>query len=138
MPDSLLKAVQNYFTSNSTLSAALTGGLWTSEVPEDTSLPYGALDHEGTVYEHHFNPASKFIEHSRFCIHIYAVGAEAADTLIDTIVTQYRNASLPYTTKQCMAVIPLNSMVESTPGRYRDGTLIYHGYARFDVRVSTI
>lgn len=136
MAESILKAVQTYFTANTALTTAITGGMWTSEVPENTELPYACLEHEGTVYEHEMSTRHKAIEYSRFCIHVYGVGAETVDTLTDLLVEQYRAAALPFTGKTPMSCYPLNSLVQSTPSRYRDGTLVYHGTCRFDAKVS--
>lgn len=136
--DSLLKAVHERFTSSG-LSLNITGGLWTSEVPEGQELPYCAVFHEGTCYEH-VSPAnlSKWQEHARLSFHVYGRGAEEAEELAAALVVAYAGGQgvLSMATRTVQAVLPDGLSLVSESVRYRDGSLIYRASVWFDVKIS--
>lgn len=140
MADSLLVAIHKKFNNSGELIALLPGGLWTSEVPESTQPAYAAIEHEGTVYEYHFSQPSgtKFIEHCQICFHVYTKTAEEADEIVDSLARIYNGGKdvLSLSTKTCMAVSPIESQIEAAMGRWEDGSMIYHGYLRVNIKLS--
>ncbi len=139
MADTLLKAIHRRFT-NAGLSGTITGGLWTSEVPEDTELPYCAVFHEGTQYEHMMRGGAKtWVEHSRASFHIYAAGAENAEVAGDAVLEAFTGGThdtLPYHTKRCCHCLIDSMSVTPETVRYRDGSLVYCARLVFDILVS--
>ena len=138
MADSLLGAVKQAFEADPTLGAMAPGGLWTSEVPEDTELPYVCLDHEGTEYRWTASGGEKRVEQSVVCFHVYAAGAESAEEVAGRLVDVFkRPGCLSFDSKRLMAMVPLQLQVQSTPGRFEDGHLVYLASLRCDVKVSS-
>ncbi len=139
MADSLLRALKTAF-ANSPLSGTISGGMWTSEVPEDTELPYVAVMHEGTGFEHISTggPPRHWIEHARVSFHVYGRGAEETEDLaIDLIDTFVGGPEiLTFQNKRAMASVPDNYVVSSETLRYKDGSLIYRGSVQFEFVIS--
>jgi hypothetical protein len=83
----LLNAIYSYFTTNTTLTAALPGGLHRDQVPEGTALPY-AVSHvlESTI-QYGYLGACRSTVTLRFSL--FGVGHDASGTLAQTFVSQF-------------------------------------------------
>ncbi len=140
MADSILRAIHSKFDNSAELKALLQGGLWTSEVAENTQPPFAALEHEGTVYDYQFsNPSgTKYIQYCMVCFHVYTKTAEEADDIIERLAELYNGGrdTLSLTSRVCMSVSPVEAQVEAAMGRWEDGSMIYHGYLRVNIKLS--
>src|SRR6266699_3362204 len=122
MAYSLLRALKQAFAA-SPLSGTISGGMWTSEVPEDTELPYCAVMHEGTGFEH-ISTGGKprhWIEHARVSFHLYGRGAEETEDLALNLIDTFTGGPeiLSFQSKRAMASVPDNYLVTSETLRYK-------------------
>lgn len=140
MSFSVLKAIHDRFESSATLSTSIVGGLWTSAVPERPELPYASVSHDGTMYEHVMGSGRKRIEITRvtFCIYHNSM-LDLEDLSLDLIdhfdgpdVLSFNSSS----GRSLMYVRPDGYRINSDPGRYEDGSQIYHSTVSFEIQVS--
>jgi len=83
----LLNAIYSYFTSNSTLTTALPGGLHRDQAAEGTALPYAVSTVLASAIEYGYLGACRSTVTIRFSI--FGVGHDASGALAQTFVSQF-------------------------------------------------
>ena len=92
---SLLNAIFSSFTSNSTLTAALPGGLHRDQAAEGPALPYVVSTVLQSTIEYGYHGACRSDVSIRF--NVFGVGHDASGTLAQTLVSQFDDQLLSLT-----------------------------------------
>lgn len=125
--DTLAGAFHRRFNGDPSLVAALSGGLWTGEVPEGTAPPYAWLDLPATSSAPLFESE---LEISRALVHVFAVGAESAESLASQFKACFDYQTLdfnprPAFPRSCVLCIPKRYRLVCERVRYKDTSLVF-------------
>lgn len=106
-------------------ATAIPGGLWTDEVPEGTAYPYAWLDlsQVDTVY----NFVSRG-EYGRIGVHVYGLGADAAETAMEAFKSRFDGCKLAYTEESgfhSIFFVPLRYRLVGENLRHQTGALVF-------------
>lgn len=121
----LSEAIHHHFQQSTSLVQALTGGLWTSEVPERTPFPYAWVDLQDITT--HYNFVSR-AEYARIFIYIYALGAEATEALAELWKSYFDECTLPFSSIHgfySIMFLPVRYRLNSERLRHRDGQVVF-------------
>ena len=114
---------------------AVPGGLWTGEVPEGQSLPYGTITVRQSSYEWIFSDS--YIEHVEIEIIMYAVGADALDEALNEIEGTFNwEEDLLFPPDDVLIhVYPLPRTTRGEFARDVDGNQVFSGSLGYHVSV---
>ena len=129
----LSQAIHQAFSTDPTLPTVITGGLWTGEVPEGTAPPYAWLDLTDT----NINPIFEdYFEQSIITVHIYAIGAAAAEAAAVAFRATFDFTTLNFSSPASnIWVKPRRYRLVPERTRWKDGTLMYRAVLTYDILV---
>lgn len=130
--NTLAQAVHTHFNADGSLVAAITGGLWTGEVPEGTDPPYAWLD----ISDVASNPTfEQEFEAARVTVHIYARGAAQAESLAALWKDgfDYETLGFPLGGVSSVMLIPRRYRLVNEMVRYKDSALVYRTVLTYHV-----
>lgn len=137
-PDSILTSFHHHLTESPALSAALSGGMWTGEVPEGTEPPYAWLELSEIVFAPNMKDEGQY---GRIAVHLYAVGADAADRLAWLFNSWFAYQTLefadPESTK-CIAMLPIRYRLVCEMLRHRSGQLIWRAVLNYQILLQKV
>lgn len=131
----LSTAFHNHFNNQATLVAAMTGGLWTGEVPEGTEMPYAWLDVSSVDTSPTFEDE---FDRGLVTIHIYGLGAAVVERMAKLWRASFNYATLTFadpTTATCIQLFQRRYRLVCELVRHRDSRLVYHAILTYHVLV---
>jgi len=129
-------AFHNHFNNDAPLVAALTGGLWTGEVPEGTEMPYAWLDVSSVdtspcTFEGEFDRAL-------VTVHVFGLGASVVERIATLWRAAFNYKQLAFPDPSTAASIQLfqrRYRLVCEMVRHRDSRLIYHAILTYHALV---
>ncbi len=123
-PDTLTASLHQLFSSSPALVAAISGGMWTGEIPESTSPPYCWLDisdvQTAPTFEQEYDAG-------RVTFNIFALGAESAETCANLLKSVFDYSVLTFSSASttCIQLMPKRYKLICEMVRYKDSSLVY-------------
>ncbi len=133
MADTLSAAIHNKFQQSSALVSAISGGLWTGEVPEGSRSPYAWLEIAG-IDSIPLIGIDEF-EYARFIVHIYGPGAETVEAAAFLFKDAFDYKDLFFSTRACISVQPLSYRLLSESLRSASGVLMFRAVLLYRVHI---
>jgi hypothetical protein len=131
--DSIIGAFVAKFQGSPSLIALVPGGIWTGEIPEDTPLPYAYCEVSESRY--HQNFGDDYFEGADVMVHIFANGADAAETAAQAMRPIFEYKPIAFKRGTLIHCRQDSYEINSEVGRYKDGTLIYQAKLTYDILV---
>lgn len=121
-PETLAAGLHAHFNGSAALTAGVTGGMWTGEVPEGTAPPYVWLDVQEVRQVPNFVDQ---LEYARVFAHLYGLGAEQTETMAYRFKGHFDYGELSISGVDCVALLPTTYRLVSEAMRHRDGRLVF-------------
>lgn len=131
---SILEAVQEAIGQDISLGNAITGGIWTGEIPENSVMPYGSLEIDSTSFE--FASIPPDLERTRFSIVLFAKGAGTIDDLLDHLQSFLSTTNYTFSNDDYLVYLfPERRTTRSEFTRDKEGNQIFTGAAMFEAAI---
>lgn len=137
--NTLTAGIHERFNSLPALGTAITGGLWTGEVPEGTAPPYAWLDVPYMNIEPLFENAECQLEAGRFVVSIFAIGAEATESCALVFRSGFDYEIIPFpvgSSTICIQLMPKTQRLRCENLRWRNSQLMWRATLVYHVLVS--
>jgi hypothetical protein len=133
-PTTLLGGLVAHFQGDTALTAAATGGIWVSQVPEGVQLPFVCLLHGGEVPDWTFE--RDYVEDGEVQFLCYALGCAAAENIATLLKAAFDWTNLTITNAISIQVERTNYQVSVTDlFRSPSGEIVYEAAVSYHTRL---
>ena len=130
--DSPFTAIHAKWNGSPSLVAAVTGGLWSGEVPEYVEPPYCHFDSSIVSSRYVFEDE---IEEARVTFMVYAFGYQATYDLCRQIKATFDYQTLTFSTSGSVGIWPITWRVSNEGLRWKDNRLVHRGTVSYRMAV---
>jgi Protein of unknown function (DUF3168) len=136
-PTTLLGALVAHFQADASLTAAVSGGIWVSQIPEGVQLPFVCLLHGGEVPDWTFE--RDYVEDGQVQFVAYALGCANAESIATLIKAAFDWTDLTIANAISIQVERTNYQVSVTDlFRAPSGEIVYQAATDYHTRIKKV